>query len=300
MYNHYRDILERIDEPPKWFDEFGVPRYVAFSPEHLANFSAAEAALAEISCQSCGRRFRVALTDAFPAKGLALSDEIRLRRIHYGDPPNLDCCGSGPTMNSVMHEVIEYWFRNYELSLQWRRDSAFEGQVAKPPLNPADTVAEILASIQSGSDAILVNCTSGQNRHHLAGQTTAAILDRGRVLILHSDLVAAHKILEGLVPKADIGHWHEDRKVTRCSFSDFLLTDVATIKAIIILAGPPARNASKRENLAEVSDRLAKLNGTIKIEFVLPHSHRMIFAPTQSIDAGRIEEPTGRTPESPT
>jgi hypothetical protein len=32
MHNHYDDILDRIDEPPTWFDDYGVPRFCEFSP----------------------------------------------------------------------------------------------------------------------------------------------------------------------------------------------------------------------------------------------------------------------------
>src|SRR6266853_4787652 len=116
MHQHYEDILQRIDASPVWFDEFGVPRYEEFSPKHLGNIYAAEAALAELSCQQCGRLFRVALTNVFARKGFALSDEIRLRRVHYGDPPNVRCCEAGPSMNSVMREVLEYWSRDDEVA----------------------------------------------------------------------------------------------------------------------------------------------------------------------------------------
>lgn len=34
---------------------------------------------------------------------------IETNEIHYGDPPNIQCCDSGPTMNSVPIEIIEYW-----------------------------------------------------------------------------------------------------------------------------------------------------------------------------------------------
>jgi hypothetical protein len=42
--------------------------------QHLAS----EPALAEVSCQACGRMFKVALTEAFTSKRLGFSDEIRL------------------------------------------------------------------------------------------------------------------------------------------------------------------------------------------------------------------------------
>ena len=93
MRSYYKDILDRIDEEPSWFDDFGVPRYCSFSPQELSNIYATEAALAEISCQSCGHSFKVALTGAFANSAFSLGDEIRLHRVSYGDPPQ---CGMLP------------------------------------------------------------------------------------------------------------------------------------------------------------------------------------------------------------
>ena len=147
MHNHYEDILERIAELPAWFDDGGVPRYGAFSPTMLGNIYAQEAALAEVSCQGCGQSFRVALSDAFAERHLGLGDVIRLRRVRYGDPPNVGCCPAGPTMNSVMHAILEYWCKNYEISFEWVRDPAFEGPVAEGRLEPPDTLAAVLAAL---------------------------------------------------------------------------------------------------------------------------------------------------------
>jgi hypothetical protein len=80
MHQHYKDILDRIDEAPTWFDDYGVPRFGDFSPSRLGNIYAYEAALAEVPCQQCGRMFKVVLTEAFTSKCSGLSDEIRLRR----------------------------------------------------------------------------------------------------------------------------------------------------------------------------------------------------------------------------
>jgi DNA-directed RNA polymerase subunit N (RpoN/RPB10) len=62
MLSNYEDILSRIAEPPRWFDEQGVPRYCDFAPHHIANIYADECALLAIACQSCGRPFIVAHT----------------------------------------------------------------------------------------------------------------------------------------------------------------------------------------------------------------------------------------------
>jgi hypothetical protein len=294
MHNHYEDIIKRIDEAPIWFDEFGVPRYDLFSPRRLGNIYAMEAALAEVSCQGCGRLFRVALTEVFARKGLALSDEIRLRRVHYGDPPNIDCCAAGPTMNSVMREVLEYWYRDYEVASDWQRDPIFEGPVAEPPLDPLDTVAEVLAAIQAGAKTLLVMCTSRQNRYHLAGRISGAMLSKGRVLVSSHDTygVIARRMLDSLVPDADIGrYWEDKRKVVLSPFSHLRDTDVAAIETVAILAGPAPRNETQQRSWSDTADRLAtELSDKVRIEFALSHSCRMIANPDQTVDAGRIKE----------
>jgi hypothetical protein len=61
MHQHYEDILSRIAEPPRWFDEDGVPRYCEFAPDRIANIYADECALLAIECQSCARPFLVTL-----------------------------------------------------------------------------------------------------------------------------------------------------------------------------------------------------------------------------------------------
>jgi hypothetical protein len=117
--------------------------------------------------------FKVALTNAFTSKRLGLSDEIRLRRVHYGDPPNV--CGAGASMNSVMHGILEYWSRDHEVSSGWQRDPTFEGPVEEPPLDPPDTVSEVVAAVGSGAQPILIMCTSRRNRYDLAGRITALV-----------------------------------------------------------------------------------------------------------------------------
>jgi len=118
----YADIRSRIPEPPKWFDEHGVPRYCDFAPGEQANIYADEVVLALVTCQGCGHEFSVcfshtmsfavaeAIRDGNDPHGVkSLADLIRLRELHYGDPPNIQCCPSGPTMNSELRRVIEYW-----------------------------------------------------------------------------------------------------------------------------------------------------------------------------------------------
>lgn len=149
MKHHYADIRSRIPEPPKWWDERAVPRYVDFSPDELANIYAEECCLLLICCQQCGQEFKVAMSidsmerfrtlmQAGPVTrldreialsgGMFLAEGIRHNMIEYGDPPNIDCCGAGPSMNSVPKRVIEYWRKTIE-NFSWKRDAALEREI---------------------------------------------------------------------------------------------------------------------------------------------------------------------------
>jgi hypothetical protein len=121
MHAYYGDILSRIPGAPLWFDEHAVPRYDPFTPASVANIYAEEAVLMRIECQGCGTPFDVAMTHASPGSfskaptpryaHLLLSDLIEHRVIHFGDPPNAQCCDVGPTMNSVPQKILEYWVK---------------------------------------------------------------------------------------------------------------------------------------------------------------------------------------------
>ena len=118
MNNEYYDIRSRIAEPPRWWDEFAVPRYCDFGPRRAADIYAKEAALLLIECQACGAEFHVCMS------GRGLADAIRDGSVHYGDPPNVGCCVAGPTMNVVDKPVLEYWLR--EAGADWQRDPSLE------------------------------------------------------------------------------------------------------------------------------------------------------------------------------
>jgi hypothetical protein len=132
MKAYYHDILSRIPEDPTWFDEHGVPRYCAFEPGEVANIYSGEVALVEITCQSCKRPFRVAFSQSRSERltrhGAKLAQDIRDGRAHYGDPPNVDCCLAGPTMNSEPRRVIEYW-TNENADHRWQRDASLEADI---------------------------------------------------------------------------------------------------------------------------------------------------------------------------
>ena len=138
MNTDYDDIRSRIAEAPTWFDERAVPRYGKFHPRNLSNIYAKEGVLMEIACQGCGRHFNVGLSFLSLSHD-SMTDEIyddqndpirtfegliRVRRIHYGDPPNVRCCAAGPVMNSIPKRVLEYWKRN--TANGWERDKALE------------------------------------------------------------------------------------------------------------------------------------------------------------------------------
>lgn len=142
MHTNYADILEKISEPPRWFDECAVPRFCAFAPDECSDIYADEAVLAEVTCQSCGHRFSVAFTQNKASavhRNRSLADDIRERTLHYGDPPNIGCCAAGPTMNSEPRLVVEYWSRHHREFVRpggqvadvpsyfsWRRAAALE------------------------------------------------------------------------------------------------------------------------------------------------------------------------------
>lgn len=45
----------------------------------------------------------------------SLATQVRSGAIHYGDPPNTECCAAGPTMNCWDLRVIEFWARGFSL-----------------------------------------------------------------------------------------------------------------------------------------------------------------------------------------
>ncbi len=126
MNADYEDIRSRIAEPPLWFDEAGVPRYAPFTPWLIANIYAREAVLAHTRCQACGTDFHVAISSA-DEPNTTLAAQIPANKLHPGDPPNIDCCATGPTMSSVPIAVLEYWSR--AVPRDWKRDPSLERPV---------------------------------------------------------------------------------------------------------------------------------------------------------------------------
>lgn len=130
MHHHYGDILERIAEPPSWWDENGTPRYGEFSPCSSPNIYADQVVLLQIRCQECGDQFRVemncgAMDRAY--KRPTLEERVRDGSIHYGDPPAHGCIGD--TMNSIPERVLEFWSQPDPLK-DWTRAANLEVDIA--------------------------------------------------------------------------------------------------------------------------------------------------------------------------
>jgi hypothetical protein len=128
--SRYEDIRKKIKEDPQWWDEHGAPRYCPFSPDSLSNIYAEEAVLLEIKCQGCDRKFEVGMSYGFCDKmegTRTLSERVKARSIHYGDPPNVACCSAGSTMNSDPIRVLQFWQRKG--GLEWKRIKRLEKKV---------------------------------------------------------------------------------------------------------------------------------------------------------------------------
>lgn len=135
MNESYPDIRALTDAEPTWFDEHAVPRYCAFEPQRAANIYADEVALVLIGCQNCGHPFKVCLSlSTFDRLSLAhesgrdpvsLTEQAAAGMLHYGDPPNIDCCAAGPSMNCIDLQVLEFWVRQ-DGRWEWERRPELE------------------------------------------------------------------------------------------------------------------------------------------------------------------------------
>lgn len=127
MRHHYNDIRRHIAQDPKWFDEHGAPRYDDFEPSLSANIYATQVVLLRVHCQNCDHPFDACMSwshyDAITGGcKIGLEEQVRDHSIHYGDPPNIECCPSGVSMNSVPRQVLQFWKRGYS----WERHPALE------------------------------------------------------------------------------------------------------------------------------------------------------------------------------
>lgn len=127
MLESYEDIRRRIPDPPKWFDENGVPRYDDPHPSLCPNIYADEVLFYEIACQSCDARFVVEQSwSRYHRQPSLLSERVRLKQIHYGDPPCWACM-SGATMNCIDIRTIQFWTRLNRDARDWARVPELEG-----------------------------------------------------------------------------------------------------------------------------------------------------------------------------
>jgi hypothetical protein len=119
----YEDLFALTTVEPTFFQKGGVPRWGTFEPGRSTDVYAVEAATMEISCQGCDARFHVLMERRSHGEPKTLAERILDGSIHYGDPPNVGCCPSGPSMNSEPVRILGYWSRS---DWQWKRDPSLE------------------------------------------------------------------------------------------------------------------------------------------------------------------------------
>jgi hypothetical protein len=112
----YSDIMDKIPEPPKWFDENAVPRFCNFHPNKVANIYANEVVLVEIACQACQHKFLVAFSCTTYNED-KLSDMVKSFQ---------ETKDAGPSMNSETKSVVEFWKNNKDTNYEWVRDRSLE------------------------------------------------------------------------------------------------------------------------------------------------------------------------------
>ncbi len=130
MLPSYADIRALTDATPTWFGQHGVPRYAPFHPSLLGVYDR-YAVLAEIECQSCGKRLFIG--EGRPkhvihlvhgeAEILKQSLEDLARNFVFGDPPRHDCPGAGETMGCIERRIVEVWERE---NFEWVRHPEHE------------------------------------------------------------------------------------------------------------------------------------------------------------------------------
>lgn len=136
MLSDYADIKALTDQEPTWYDDNGVPRYCAFSPDSLGVYIK-YACYVEIACQSCAKRFMVGVGanahSWFPGDEEPHFNTLEslTTRFHYGDPPRHDCVGD--TMNCVDIKIVEAWQKGAGFDWYWKRISEYEQDLITDP-----------------------------------------------------------------------------------------------------------------------------------------------------------------------
>lgn len=123
MKENYEDIKSRIEDPVRWYDSNGTPRYDKFSPDLCPNIYANMVVLLDIECQYCHEAFAVEMhTSSWSDRGHPP------KKWHYGDPPIHGCVGD--TMNCEDNVVMEVWVQNGGKNIllgRWKRMAELEG-----------------------------------------------------------------------------------------------------------------------------------------------------------------------------
>lgn len=136
MKHDYPDIRALTTREPTWYDQDGVPRYLAFDTKLCPDPYARWVVLLQIACQRCCHPFLVEVhggvwnPEPGPAAGL-----------NYGDPPpHEDRQGQkcwGDTMSSDNLTVVEVWIQDKE-TLEFERHPDQEGPIAREPGGEAE------------------------------------------------------------------------------------------------------------------------------------------------------------------
>lgn len=107
MKPNYSDILTRIDEPPVWWTEGGVPRWADMHPLEVGGYTC-KVVFMRIACQSCGEQFIVSLSEHMYDKHRGVPP-LEQRLASYGDVPSNKCCAVGDTMTSYPVRIESMW-----------------------------------------------------------------------------------------------------------------------------------------------------------------------------------------------
>lgn len=142
MHCSYQDITEKLGEP-KWWDEYGVPRYCDFSPDKVADIYADQVALVIIECSGCGKYLPVAWSFSKPhilcfvpghpsgpdcIAEITYPTEKDPGSVGFGDAPahnNTEggYCRLGCVMSTDVRQIKEFWSRD---KMEWKRHKEFE------------------------------------------------------------------------------------------------------------------------------------------------------------------------------
>lgn len=124
MHSDYSDIIARAGKPD-WWDENGTPRYGEFHWRRCPDIYADFVVFAMIRCASCGRTFKVQMSDRklsmsrlfakheWTPEGLPDFPHGHLGGWCYGDPPwhterdSGQCAGTTETSDEVA--ILQFW-----------------------------------------------------------------------------------------------------------------------------------------------------------------------------------------------